>query len=410
MTDEMPSSMHASKGQSEETEQAGEDVLDEQADEKDKANPESALEDPESDTAQESSDKASEEKPEDSISETAGAKAEESKSSGSVLKKAKGRRLGPNKEKLPSNKIIRDRFQLKRKVGAGGMGTVYKAIDQIMVEADDKNPYVAVKILRDELRSNKEAFKALQREYRKQLKLAHPNIVQVYDFDREDGFIYMTMEFLEGKDLARVLKKFRGRGIPFEKAAELIEGICDALMHAHKNNLIHYDFKPGNIYVTTSGVAKVFDFGISRAVKHKFQAKGDETCFEPKTFTALTPVYASPEMIEGEEPNVRDDIFSLAVVTYEMLAGKHPYDRVASNDARDQQLEPEPIKGLSNRQWSTLKAALSLHRETRLSSVKSFREGLLHRISVQQIYRRTILGSLFLLVALFQFVAINVGS
>lgn len=302
--------------------------------------------------------------------------------------------------------VIRGRFELKRRLGAGGMGTVYKAVDQIMVEANDRNPYVAIKILREELKDNPEAFISLQREYRKALKLAHPNIVQVYDFDRDGDLIFMTMEFLEGKDLERLLKRFKNKGLPFNKSYGIIEGICNALIHAHAHEYIHYDFKPGNIFITNKGIAKVFDFGISRAVKQKMKPTGNETCFEPKSFTALTPTYASPEMIAGEKPDTRDDIYALAIVTYELLTGRHPFDRTPANEAREKRMTPKRIEGLTNRQWNTLRRGLSFNRSKRVASVQQFKDGLLNRAASGQIYRRAIFGAMFLTVALFQTFAI----
>ncbi len=329
-----------------------------------------------------------------------------SKPKGKRPKKALGRSKGHQNLKP----VLRNRFELKRKLGAGGMGTIYKAVDLIMVEANDKNPFLAIKILREELKNNPEAFKALQREYRKALKLAHPNIVQVYDFDRDDDLIYMTMEYLEGKDLEKVLRKFRERGLPFNKAFSIIEGISDALIHAHQHNYIHYDFKPGNIFITSHGIAKVFDFGISRAVKQKFKPVGDETCFEPKTFTALTPTYASPEMINGETPDTRDDIYALAVVSYEILAGVHPFGRMPAIEAWEQGLQPERIQGLTNKQWQTLKCALAFERDERLPTVEAFREGMLDTVPMKQIYRRALFGLGFLVVAALQVIAIALGG
>jgi serine/threonine protein kinase len=330
-------------------------------------------------------------------------------SSESKVKSSGRKSLGKSKGHQNIKKVIRDRFELKRKIGAGGMGAIYKAVDLIMVEANDRNPYLAIKILREELKNNAEAFKALQREYRKALKLAHPNIVQVYDFDRDGDLIYMTMEYLEGKDLEKVLRTVKGEGLPFAKAFSIIAGICDALIHAHQHKYIHYDFKPGNIFITSMGVAKVFDFGISRAVQQekKFVPVGNETCFEPKSFTALTPTYASPEMINGETPDVRDDVYALAVVTYEVLSGSHPFDRIPASEARDKQMEPRRIEGLTNKQWATLRAGLDFERVNRVPTVDAFRDGMLNIVPERRLMRRAVFGVGFLLIAMIQAVAIS---
>lgn len=113
---------------------------------------------------------------------------------------------------------------------------------------------------------------------------------------------------------------------------EVIKGICSALSHAHAENIIHSDFKPGNIFVTTAGAAKVFDFGIARAVTQVDRKDGkaiDKTVFDAATLGALTPAYASMEMLQGKVPDIRDDIYALGCIVYEILTGNHPFNKNA---------------------------------------------------------------------------------
>ena len=115
-----------------------------------------------------------------------------------------------------------------------------------------------------------DGFIALQREASRQQKLAHPNIATVYDFDRtEDGTFFLTMELLQGQPLNRYIKKVvkPQKGLPFEQAFPMIEGLANALIYAHEHDIVHSDFKPGNCFITDDGVMKVLDFGIARAVK-----------------------------------------------------------------------------------------------------------------------------------------------
>lgn len=271
--------------------------------------------------------------------------------------------------------LLKGRFQFDCILGAGGMGVVYKAKDMLKVEAQDRDPYVAIKLLGDEFKSHPEAFIALQRESRKTQKIAHPNIVNVYDFDRDGDTVFMTMEYLEGQPLDKLISKYKATGLPEEDVWSVLEGLCAALVYAHAENIIHSDFKPGNIFVSDKGVAKVFDFGIARAVSRaeKYeQSDDDKTVFDAANLGALTPAYASLEMLEGETPDVRDDIYALGCIAYEMFTGYHPFNRVHANEARRQNLKPARIPNLPKRQWKVIEQSLAFEREDRIESVEEF--------------------------------------
>ena len=282
--------------------------------------------------------------------------------------------------KIEPGAVIRGRFQLDKVLGVGGMGTVFRGRDLIKVEARDKNPYVAIKILNEDFKDHPDGFIALQREASRQQKLAHPNIATVYDFDRtEDGTFFLTMELLEGQPLNRFIKKVvrPQRGLPFEQAFPMIEGLANALIHAHEHEIVHSDFKPGNCFITTDGTMKVLDFGIARAVKAPGQGDTtDKTIFDPGKLGALTPPYASVEMLEELEPDTRDDIYALACVSYELLTGKHPFNKLRATTARDNQLVPIPIKGLKKSQIRALNRGLGFTREERSQTVREFLEEL----------------------------------
>src|SRR5690606_31981175 len=145
-----------------------------------------------------------------------------------------------------------------------------------------------------------DAFIVLQREASRQQRLAHPNIATVYDFDRTGGIMFITMEYLDGVSLDDFIKQeVRPKGgLTPGEAMPIIEGMCSALSHAHARNSVHADFKPGNCFITGSRQLKVLDFGIARAMKDPARA-GDETLFDPRSIGALTPAYASPEMLEN---------------------------------------------------------------------------------------------------------------
>lgn len=273
--------------------------------------------------------------------------------------------------------LLKGRFILEELLGAGGMGVVYKAKDLLKIEAQDRDPYVAIKVLTDEFKAHPEAFIALQRESRKTQRIAHPNIVTVFDFDRDGDTVFMTMEYLDGKPLDKLISQYRSVGLPHEEVFKILEGISAALIYAHGQHIIHSDFKPGNIFVNNKGIAKVIDFGIARAVakvEHREESLDDKTVFDAGNLGALTPAYASLEMLEGKSPDVRDDIYALGCIAYELYTGVHPFNRVHADEAKRQKLKPKRIVGLNKHQWRAIEKALAFDRENRIQSVDLFWE------------------------------------
>lgn len=264
-------------------------------------------------------------------------------------------------------RVLKQRFVLDQKLGSGGMGTVYQAKDLRKVEARDRYPFVAIKVLNNDFRAHPDAFIALQREASKSQAIAHPNIVSIFDFDKDGDIPYMTMELLEGKELAELLREFPN-GMPDALLWPILEGLCAGLKRAHDAGIIHADLKPGNVFVTKGGVPKILDFGIARAVR-THQYEGEETVFDPAKLAALTPAYASAQMLDGEAPTPADDIYSFGVVAYLMLTGRHPFDRMRADEAARQGLVPERVKRLKTRQWRVLERALSFDREVRPQSM-----------------------------------------
>jgi serine/threonine protein kinase len=266
---------------------------------------------------------------------------------------------------------LNGRFVLEECIGFGGMGTVYKALDLRKLEASDRKPYIAIKVLNVQFRGHPKSLIALQREARKAQTLAHPNIVSVYDFDRDGQVVYLTMEYLTGKSLSQLLRAPGFAGLPFAEAMHIVEGMGKALAYAHERGFVHCDFKPGNVIVTDNGVVKVIDFGIAR-VFQKAEEEVDVTVFDPGSLGALTPAYASPEMLERLEPDPRDDIYALACITYELLTGRHPYNRLSALQARAAGMKPAPPPLLSRASWRGLKCGLALDRAARTPDVARF--------------------------------------
>lgn len=264
--------------------------------------------------------------------------------------------------------LLKKRFVLEEVLGSGGMGTVYKTRDLRKVEAEDPNPYIATKVLNQDFKQHPDAFVTLQQEAAKSHTLAHPNIVTVHDFDRDGDTLFMTMELLEGEPLDKLIKAHAGRGLGKERALKLIQDMAAALGYAHQRNLIHSDFKPGNVFVAADGRAKVLDFGIARAASVEAQKHS----FDAGSLGALTPAYATLEMLRGEAPSYSDDVYALACVAYEMLAGQHPYERRSALQALEKGLKPKRIEALSNRQWRALNHALALQQAQRTATINQF--------------------------------------
>ena len=149
------------------------------------------------------------------------------------------------------------------------------------------------------------------------------------------------------------------------------------LAHAHHEGVVHADFKPGNVYVTDRQTPKILDFGIARAMR--LNGGGEDTDFDPARLAALTPAYASREMLNGDNPEPRDDLFSLGVVIYLTLTGHHPYGRVPAHEAVREGLQPARIKGLSRRRWRMLERCLEFNRQDRPRDAEEVYEGLFAR-------------------------------
>ena len=266
---------------------------------------------------------------------------------------------------------LNGRFVLEECLGVGGMGTVYKALDLRKLEASDRRPYIAIKVLNLQFRGNPKSLIALQREAKKAQTLGHRNIVTVYDFDRDGPVVYLTMEYLSGQPLSRILRAPEFKGMSYAETLPIFKGMANALAYAHERGFVHCDFKPANVFLTDTAEVKVIDFGIARVFQRP-EEETDATIFDPGSLGALTPAFASPEMLEHREPDPRDDIYALGCTTYELLTGRHPFGRVPATQARGSGLKPQRPDGLGTRQWRALRTSLAFEREARMPTVTHF--------------------------------------
>jgi serine/threonine protein kinase len=206
--------------------------------------------------------------------------------------------------------LMGGRYRLTSRIAAGGMGEVWQARDEIL----DRT--VAIKLLKDGLTDDEGFTARFRNEARLSAALAHGNIAQVYDYGEEGSFAYLVMEFVPGKPLSRILHE-RGP-ISAADTAALMGQAATALHAAHRAGLIHRDVKPANMLVTDDGVVKLTDFGIARAVGSAAMTRTGEVMG--------TAQYLAPEAAMGRETTALTDVYSLAVVTYEMLGGQRPFN------------------------------------------------------------------------------------
>ncbi|SMP19913.1 Serine/threonine protein kinase [Roseibium denhamense] len=266
--------------------------------------------------------------------------------------------------------ILRDRFVLDEEIGRGAMGIVYSAVDRRRLEAGHDEPYVAIKLLNDTVRADVDALRQMEAEARKSQMLAHPNIANVYDFDRDRGEVFIVMELLQGTTLDRRLSAMVGRPLPGSEASTLLQGMCAALVYAHSKNVVHSDLKPGNVFAH-KGAAKLLDFGLAAVTSGDASGSGLPS--------GLTPSYASPEMFENAPRDPRDDVFALGCIAYQVLSGRHPFGMMPIDDAVKNGARPDPLGDLEPGVWETIEAALAFQREARLPNAEAFQTGLFAR-------------------------------
>jgi serine/threonine-protein kinase len=268
-------------------------------------------------------------------------------------------------------------YRIEEKIGAGGMGEVYRARDKRLARD------VALKILPPSLTGDAERRARFVQEAQSAARLNHPNIVTVYDIGERDGRIFIAMEHVEGKTLADLIPP---TGLPAAQALSYAVAICGALAKAHAAGVIHRDLKPGNIMVTPDGIIKVLDFGLAKLLEQK--PPGDETLTsKPETLSGLvmgTPAFMSPEQAEGKAVDARSDIFSFGALLYEMTLGRTAFGAgsIAATLAAVLHKDPEPLPAKVPRELSeTIMRCLRKDPASRFQSMVDVSAALIERKS-----------------------------
>lgn len=273
----------------------------------------------------------------------------------------------PQHKELEPGDTIKARFVLDELLGKGGMGSVYRALDLRKKEAGDNKPYVAIKLLGDEFKHHPHALVTLQREARKTQELAHPNIVTVYDFDRDGDLIYLTMEELRGQSLDELIENSRDT-LSLKQKLDVLQQIAQGLAYAHSKGIVHSDLKPANVFITEKNTVKLLDFGIARAANQEMY----EDNFDAGRLGAVTFAYGSLEMLNFEPPHPSDDIYALGIIACELLGNKHPYQRINAQQVLHDAITPElpPLKNPFLRKL--LIKSIAIKREDRIQTANEF--------------------------------------
>ncbi|MDP9087569.1 MAG: protein kinase [Pseudomonadota bacterium] len=251
--------------------------------------------------------------------------------------------------------VLRGRYVIESQLGSGGMGTVYKALDRSRSEHTETDARVAIKVLHEQTRGRADVLSKLRREFYCAQALSHESVVKVYELDMDQDFPFFSMEFIDGENLPSVIRRYHPMTLPRDYVWSIIREVGSGLAHAHERRVIHGDMKPQNIMVTNRGEVRILDFGTAG-----------------ESATALTPAYASCELLEGSEPDPRDDLFALACLSYELLAGEHPFNHLRSTEARTLKLTPRRPPALTGRQWKAILAGLAWDRAQRPRSVRDW--------------------------------------
>ncbi|TDR75696.1 protein kinase-like protein [Photobacterium lutimaris] len=273
-------------------------------------------------------------------------------------------------------RLIKGRYKVETLIGHGGMCDVYRAKDLLLEAAGVKSPFVALKVLQKEYMNQSGAAKILIKEAQKTQQLSHPNIIRVYDFGGDKHAHFLVMEWLDGETLEEVIQRSRPNGLSYDKAMRLLDQVISALRYAHEQGVVHADLKPSNIILTRDGRIKLFDFGVSRALNLNADYYAAETRDETNALSGYTPTYASPDLLKGREPEIKDDIFAFSCIAYELLTSQHPFERKPADIAEKNQLKALKPTNISKTNWRILQSGLAFQSEQRISNFTEMTERL----------------------------------
>jgi serine/threonine protein kinase len=244
----------------------------------------------------------------------------------------------PVPDPLIGKQVDNGEYTVVDRIGSGGMGSVYKA------EQPSMNRMVAIKVLHPRFATRDDLVARFRREARAMSQLSHPNTARVYKYGAlDDGAVYFVMDYLEGKNLAAWVRE--NGPMQADRAVHLMAQVCGALEEAHRAGIVHRDLKPENVFLTIQGgttdFPKVLDFGLAK-MSEKQMGRGS-MMFTQQGMVFGTPEFMSPEQAQGEAIDNRSDIYSLALILYELITGKLPFDAKTPLDMMKAHVRDAPI-------------------------------------------------------------------
>jgi len=213
-------------------------------------------------------------------------------------------------EKLARGTTFASRYEIIDELGAGGMGEVYRVFDNKIGEE------VTLKLIRPEIAADKKSIERFRNELKFARRIAHKNVCRMYDLNQEAGTLYLTMEFVPGKNLKSMIAMTKQ--LSLRTILNIAKQICEGLAEAHRLGVVHRDLKPSNIMIDKDGNTRIMDFGLARSLDTEGMTEAD--------MILGTPGYMSPEQVEGKDTDQRSDIYSMGVILYEMVTGRPPFE------------------------------------------------------------------------------------
>lgn len=261
--------------------------------------------------------------------------------------------------------LVANRYEILQRVAHDGMGIVYKALDRNRHAAGAPRPWVALKFARPAGGELPASVEHLRLEFLKLSQLSHAGIVAVYDLASDHGVEFMVLEWLTGDNLATVLSGLGSKRIALGKALEIVRTVGEALACSHAAGIAHGDVKPSNIFITDDRAIKLLDFGAPGQSPSAATAAREDASW-------ATPLYASCAVLEGEQPQAVDDVYSLGVTAYYLLSGERPFGDLDAVTARDQGLAPPPLPDDANDYWPAVERALRFAAVDRFNTAEEF--------------------------------------
>jgi Protein kinase domain len=267
--------------------------------------------------------------------------------------------------------VVNNRYLLESKLGNGCMGLVFTATDLAAENTGVHDSRLIVEVVAVDLNQEPEALLTLKEAVARIKKLSHENIVRVFGVEQADGQVSIVMEYLKGRWLADIIRDARKTPLLQAAAWSLVEGISNGLAYAHKQGMVHSNLNPASIFVTDAGVPKIMGFELIDALPSSAEAV---ELLDTMTLRAYTEAYTAQAVMSRSTACPADDLFPLGVIAYELLTGKHPFQRHSLDAARQKNLGYEPIAELPPRAARLVSECLSFEPTARPADAARFVE------------------------------------